>query len=258
MNAAETSIESRYPLDEKRLPRHVAIIMDGNGRWAQRRGLSRVRGHTVGTETVRLVVRQARKVGISYLTLYAFSEENWQRPDTEIRALMALLTRFLRRELKEMQDNQIAFRAMGNLERLPRNVQEELARTAAATATGAKMVLNLALSYGGRSEIVTAAQTIAREVKAGRLSPEDIDHDLFARHLFTADMPDPDLLIRTSGEFRLSNFLLWQSAYTELYFTEVLWPDFSKEHYLEALQWFASRERRFGKTSEQVSKAGNA
>jgi undecaprenyl diphosphate synthase len=255
MNAAETSIESRYPLDEKRLPRHVAIIMDGNGRWAQRRGLSRVRGHTVGTETVRLVVRQARKVGISYLTLYAFSEENWQRPDTEIRALMALLTRFLRRELKEMQDNQIAFRAMGNLERLPRNVQEELAKTAAATATGAKMVLNLALSYGARSEIVTAAQTIAREVKSGRLSPEDIDHDLFARHLFTADMPDPDLLIRTSGEFRLSNFLLWQSAYTELYFTDTLWPDFREEEFMKTIWEYQQRDRRFGLTQEQIKRA---
>ncbi len=255
MTAIENPPESRYPLDATRLPRHVAIIMDGNGRWAQRRGLRRVRGHAAGAESVRLVVRQARKVGISYLTLYAFSEENWQRPGTEIRALMALLTRYLHRELKEMQDNQIAFRAMGNLSRLPQEVQKELAKTAAATAEGAQMVLTLALSYGARSEIVEAAKNIAREIQAGRLSPENIDHDLFARHLLTADLPDPDLLIRTSGEFRLSNFLLWQSAYTELYFTDTLWPDFREEEFMKALWEYQQRDRRFGLTQEQIKRA---
>jgi undecaprenyl diphosphate synthase len=258
MSAVETPLESRYPLDPNRLPRHVAIIMDGNGRWAQRRGLRRVRGHAAGAESVRIIVRQARKIGISYLTLYAFSEENWQRPAPEIRALMALLTRYLHRELKEMQDNQIAFRAMGNLSRLPKEVQRELAKTAAATSEGARTVLTLALSYGARSEIVKAVKTIARQVQAGGLNPEDIDHDLISRHLYSADMPDPDLLIRTSGEFRLSNFLLWQSAYTELYFTDTLWPDFREEEFLKALYEYQQRDRRFGLTQEQIKQTAAA
>jgi undecaprenyl diphosphate synthase len=229
--------------------------MDGNGRWAQRQGLRRVRGHVVGVESARLVVRQARRVGIEYLTLYAFSEENWQRPASEIRVLMALLTRFLRQELKEMQENQVAFRAMGNLSRLPADVQKELAKTTAATAQGAKMVVTLALSYGARSEIVAAARDIAQQVQAGRLRPEDLDHGLFVRHLYTADMPDPDLLIRTSGEFRLSNFLLWQLAYTELYFTDTLWPDFREEELMKALYEYQQRDRRFGLTQEQIRQA---
>jgi undecaprenyl diphosphate synthase len=251
--SAQIPLDVRYPLDKNRLPRHVAIIMDGNGRWAQRQGLRRVRGHVAGAESVRLVVRQARRAGISFLTLYAFSEENWQRPGTEIRVLMALLTRYLQRELKEMQENQIAFQAIGNLGRLPQEVRQYLAKTTAATAAGAQMTLTLALSYGARSEIVTAVQTIAQEVQEGRLSPETIDHDLFARHLFTAKMPDPDLLIRTSGEFRLSNFLLWQSAYTELYFTDTLWPDFREEEFMKAVWEYQQRERRYGLTQEQIA-----
>jgi len=239
-------------LDPHRLPRHVAIIMDGNGRWAQQRGLKRVRGHLAGAESVRVVVRTAREVGISYLTLYAFSEENWQRPATEIRALMALLSRYLRQEEAEMRENRIALQAIGNLERLPAKVQGELARVAAATRAGAQMVLNLALSYGGQSEIVHAARLLAEAVAAGRLRPEEIDADLFARHLYTGDMPDPDLLIRTSGEYRLSNFLLWQSAYTELYFSDTLWPDFREEEFVQALAEYQQRARRFGLTQEQV------
>jgi undecaprenyl diphosphate synthase len=258
MSAVETPPESRYLLDPDRLPRHVAIIMDGNGRWAQRQGLRRVRGHVAGVESARIVVRQARRIGISYLTLYAFSEENWQRPATEIRALMALLTRFLHRELQEMQDNQIAFRAMGNLSRLPQYVQRELAKTAAATAAGARMVLTLALSYGARSEIVTAVQRLALEVQAGRLKPEYIDQEVFAGQLYTAGMPDPDLLIRTSGEFRLSNFLLWQSAYTELYITDTLWPDFREEEFRKALYEYQQRDRRFGLTQEQIKRISAA
>ena len=234
------------------LPRHVAIIMDGNGRWAQRRGLLRIRGHVVGVESVRVVVRLARKLGISYLTLFAFSEENWQRPAMEIRVLMALLRRFLQRELSEMQDNQIALKAIGNLEQLPEAVQRDLAATTAATAAGSKMTLTLALSYGGRSEIVQAAQALAREVQAVRLRPEQIDVALFARCLYTADLPDPDLLIRTSGECRLSNFLLWQSAYTELYVTDTLWPDFREDDFLAALEAYRQRQRRFGLTQEQI------
>ncbi len=226
--------------------------MDGNGRWAQRRGLRRIKGHLVGVESVRAVVREARKLGIAYLTLFAFSEENWQRPALEIRVLMGLLRRYLHRELSEMQENQIALKAIGNLQHLPEAVQRDLAATAAATAQGAQMVLTLALSYGGRSEIVQAAQALAREVQAGRLQPEEIDAALFARCLYTAEMPDPDLLIRTSGECRLSNFLLWQSAYTELYITDTLWPDFREEEFHQALEAYRQRDRRFGLTQEQI------
>ena len=240
------------PQNNNKIPRHVAIIMDGNGRWAQQRGLLRVKGHVVGVESVRVIARLARKLGISYLTLFAFSEENWQRPALEIRVLMAILRRYLARELKEMQDNQIALRAIGNLQQLPAAVQRDLVATAAATAPGAKMALTLALSYGGRSEIVHAAQALAKEVEAGRLKPEDIDAALFARCLYTADMPDPDLLIRTSGEYRLSNFLLWQSAYTELYVTDTLWPDFREDDFHQALEAYRQRQRRFGLTQEQI------
>jgi undecaprenyl diphosphate synthase len=242
-----------HPLNNNRLPRHVAIIMDGNGRWAQQRGLLRVKGHVAGVESVRTVVRLARKLGISYLTLFAFSEENWQRPPMEIRALMALLRRYLHRELSEMQENQIALKAIGNLQQLPEAVQRDLAATIAATAgEETQMVLTLALSYGGRSEIVQAVKTMAQDIRAGRLQPEEIDAALFARYLYTADMPDPDLVIRTSGEYRLSNFLLWQSAYTELYVTETLWPDFREEKFQHALEAYQQRERRFGLTQEQI------
>jgi undecaprenyl diphosphate synthase len=244
--------EHFMPLDPQKIPRHVAIIMDGNGRWAQRQGLHRVRGHVVGAESVRVVTRQARRLGISYLTLFAFSEENWQRPGMEIRVLMALLRRYLHRELSEMRDNQIALKAIGNLSQLPEAVQRDLEQTSAATAAGAKMDLTLALSYGGRREIVQAVQSLAREVAAGRLQPGDIDAALFSRHLSTAGMPDPDLIIRTSGECRLSNFLLWQSAYTELYVTETLWPDFREAELLKALETYQQRQRRFGLTQEQI------
>jgi undecaprenyl diphosphate synthase len=240
------------PLDSGKLPRHVAIIMDGNGRWAQRRGLMRVRGHVAGAESVRVVTRLARKLGISYLTLFAFSEENWQRPPKEIRILMALLRRYLHRELAEMQDNQIALKAIGNLNQLPKRVLRDLEQTISDTAGGAQMVLTLALSYGGRSEIVQAAQALAQDVLAGRLKPEDIDAALFSRYLYTAGMPDPDLIIRTSGEYRLSNFLLWQSAYTELYVTDTLWPDFREDEFLKALESYQQRERRFGLTQAQI------
>jgi len=244
--------EHLMPLDPQKIPRHVAIIMDGNGRWAQRRGFHRVRGHVVGAESVRVVTRLARKLGISYLTLFAFSEENWQRPGMEIRVLMALLRRYLHRELSEMRDNQIALKAVGDLSHLPEAVQRDLEQTMAATAAGARMDLTLALSYGGRSEIVHAVQTLAREVAAGLLAPEDIDAARFSRSLYTAGMPDPDLIIRTSGEYRLSNFLLWQSAYTELFVTETLWPDFREDEFLKALETYQHRDRRFGLTQEQI------
>jgi undecaprenyl diphosphate synthase len=250
--------ETFFALDPNRLPRHVAIIMDGNGRWAQKKGLARVRGHAAGAESVRKVVTLARKIGLQYLTLYAFSEENWQRPATEIRALMGLLMRYLRRELAEMQEKQIALRVIGDAARLPEAVQRELARATAATAANPRMVLTVALSYGGRSEIARAAQSLAQEVRAGRLRPEEIDQSLFSRYLYTAGMPDPDLLIRTSGEFRLSNFLLWQSAYTEFYFTETLWPDFREEDFLQALMEYQQRGRRFGLIKEQLEPPSGA
>jgi undecaprenyl diphosphate synthase len=239
-------------VDASKLPHHVAIIMDGNGRWAQRRGLMRFKGHVAGMDSVRVVTRMARNLGISYLTLFAFSEENWQRPTMEIRVLMALMRTYLHRELGEMRDNQIALRAIGNLDQLPERVLQDLQQTMAATAQEPEMILTLALSYGGRSEIIQAVQALAREVLAGRLRPEDIDTALFSRYLYTAGMPDPDLIIRTSGEYRLSNFLLWQSAYTELYITETLWPDFREDEFLKALESYQNRERRFGLTQEQI------
>jgi|UniRef100_A0A7C5ELV8 undecaprenyl diphosphate synthase len=258
MKAAHDLPETAAALDPHRLPRHVAIIMDGNGRWARRQGLRRVRGHLAGAESVRVVVRLARRLGLQYLTLYAFSEENWQRPPGEIRALMGLLVRYLRQERSELQQNQIALKAIGDLTRLPANVQEELARTIAATATGNGMTLTVALSYGGRSEIVQAVRSLARKILAGQVKPEEITQELFARHLYTGDMPDPDLLIRTSGEYRLSNFLLWQSAYTELYITETLWPDFREEEFIKALLEYQQRDRRFGLTQEQIATLNSA
>jgi undecaprenyl diphosphate synthase len=242
-------------LDRDKLPRHVAIIMDGNGRWAQRRGLMRVRGHVAGMESVRVVTRLARRLGIPYLTLFAFSEENWQRPAAEIRVLMALMRSYLHRELREMQDNQIALKAIGNLNQLPDKVLQDLEQTIAATAGGARMTLTLAVSYGGRSEILHAVKTLAQDLLAGRLKPEDIDSALFSCYLYTAGMPDPDLIIRTSGEYRLSNFLLWQSAYTELYVTDTLWPDFREDKFLNALETFQNRDRRFGLTQEQIEES---
>jgi len=227
--------------------------MDGNGRWARQRGLPRIRGHMAGVESVRTTVRLARKLGIAYLTLFAFSEENWQRPRGEIRALMSLLRRYLARELPDMLKNEIALRIVGDFQRLPKAVQEDLRRAISATANGTKMVLTVALSYGARSEIVHAAKNLARDLLAGRIKPEEIDPSSFAGYLCTAGMPDPDLLIRTSGEHRLSNFLLWQSAYTELYFTDTLWPDFREEEFLQALAAYQQRERRYGLTPDQIA-----
>ena len=252
MSFANDLPQAAANLDLSRLPRHVAIIMDGNGRWAKRRGLLRVRGHLVGVESVRVIVRLARRLGLEYLTLYAFSDENWQRPTTEIRALMNILLRFVRKELAELRENQILLRAIGDLQRLPENVQRELARAEEASREGARMTLSLALSYGGRNEIVQAAQSLAQDLQAGRLRPEDISPENFSSRLYTAGMPDPDLLIRTSGEYRLSNFLLWQTAYTELYFTDTLWPDFREDEFIKAMQEYQQRDRRFGRTQEQV------
>lgn len=239
-------------LDPDRLPRHVAVIMDGNGRWAKRRGLDRIAGHRKGTEAVRDVVRTSRELGIKWLTLYAFSEENWKRPRYEVKALMDLLNRYLKSELKEMVDNGIRLNCIGQTEKLPPEVQRTLWQTVEKTAHNEDMMLTLALSYGGRQEIVRAVKGMLNDVKNGGLHPNRITEDRLSQYLYTADIPDPDLLIRTSGECRISNFLLWQIAYTEIFITPTLWPDFRKERYLEALLDYQKRERRFGSIDEQV------
>ncbi|MBX7157907.1 MAG: isoprenyl transferase [Verrucomicrobiae bacterium] len=233
--------------DLKRIPRHVAIIMDGNGRWAKKRGLPRIQGHRQGVESVRAVVRAAGEVGVEYLTLYAFSVENWLRPKTEVKLLMEFLKRFLRDELAELQTNNVKLQAIGRLTDLPKDVQEELHRTILATSRNTGLTLILALSYSGRVELVEAVRSIVREVQSGHLDWAQIDETVIGHHLYTRYYPEPDLLIRTSGEMRLSNFLLWQLSYTELYVTQTLWPDFRKVQFLEALKDFSNRQRRYGK-----------
>ncbi len=230
-----------------RLPAHVAIIMDGNGRWAKQRQLSRVKGHEKGAEAVRTTVRTCRELGIPFLTLYAFSTENWQRPKTEVNALMGLLRRFLEAELRELLKNGIRLHVIGRRERLPGNVQKALAAAVEETRQNSALQLNLALSYGGRDEITRAARSLADEVQAGRLRPVDITEELLSARLDTAGIPDPDLLIRTGGDMRVSNFLLWQLAYTEIFVTPTLWPDFTPELFQQILNDFQSRERRFGR-----------
>jgi undecaprenyl diphosphate synthase len=238
-------------LDPTRLPRHVAIIMDGNGRWAQRRGLSRIEGHRRGKESVRAVVETARRLGIPYLSVFAFSTENWQRPPREVNALMSLLRHYLRSEVKRLMKNEVQVRAIGDLSRLPEAVRRELEAVVALTRDNRRLVVGLCVSYGGREDIIEASRRLARQVQAGRLDPAALDADRFAAELGTAGMPDPDLLIRTSGEMRISNFFLWQLAYTELYVTETLWPDFREQAFVDALVHYQQRERRFGLTSEQ-------
>lgn len=234
------------------LPRHVAIIMDGNGRWAERRGLDRNEGHRAGIESVRAVVRAAHELGIPQLTLYAFSTENWSRPKGEVDALMGLLERYLDAEIDEIDRNGIQVRAMGRLERLPASVRAKLDHAICRTRDNREMVTLFALSYGGRSEIVDAARRLAREVEQGKLDPEQIDEKVFSEYLYAPDLPDPDLLIRTGGESRVSNFLLWQIAYAEIHVAEVMWPDFRKSDLVEAILSFQNRERRYGLISAQV------
>jgi undecaprenyl diphosphate synthase len=243
-----TMEELRERLDDEGLPRHVAIIMDGNGRWAQRRHLPRIFGHKRGAERVRAVVEQCRKLGIGVLTLYAFSDENWGRPREEVGFLMDMLGRYLKTEIATMKANGIRFRTIGRIERLPKGARKWVEKAEEETAMNSDMVLNLALSYGGRGEIL---QAIKRMAAAGDL-PEDLREEHLAAHLDTAGLPDPDLIIRTSGEQRISNFLLWQAAYAELYFTDVLWPDFDGKQLLRALIDYQGRERRFGLTGAQV------
>ncbi len=235
-----------------KLPTHVAIIMDGNGRWAKKRGLPRIMGHREGMKSVRAVVEESRRLGIKVLTLYAFSKENWQRPLQEVSFLMGLLEEYLKKEVDELHEKNIQLRAIGEIELLPSKVLSLLKSSIKKTAANKGMILNLALSYGGRAEIVHAARLIAEACLRGDLKPEEITEELFSNYLYTYDLPDPDLLIRTSGEMRISNFLLYQCAYTEFYITPTLWPDFRQEEYWKALEEYASRERRFGKTSEQL------
>lgn len=239
-------------LDPDRLPLHIAVIMDGNGRWAKKQGLLRVRGHEKGTKAVKQTVETCAELGIKYLTLYAFSTENWKRPKIEVDTLMKLLVSSLRKELPTLQKNGISLKAVGSLNQLPEKAQRELKEVIELTKDNNKMNLTLALSYGSREELTTAVKLIAEAVVKGDLELEDIQESTITNHLFTRDMPDVDLMIRTSGEHRISNFLLWQIAYSELYFTDVLWPDFRREDMLEALKNYQNRERRFGKTSEQL------
>jgi undecaprenyl diphosphate synthase len=234
------------------IPRHVAVIMDGNGRWAERRGLDRVQGHRAGIEAVRATVRAAHELGVRFLTLYAFSTENWSRPKGEVDALMGLLEHYLAAELEELDRNGIRLRAIGRLDRLPEVTRVKLEEALERTRDNSEMTVVFALSYGGRTEIADAARKLARDVESGKLDPEQIDEKTFAAYLYDPELPDPDLLIRTGGEARVSNFLLWQIAYAELHVTEVMWPDFRKNDLVEAVWDYQQRERRYGLTSAQV------
>lgn len=247
VGAGSPEAELAARVDFTRLPKHVAVIMDGNGRWAAQRNLPRVEGHRAGIESVRDTVESSARLGIGVLTLYAFSVENWKRPETEVSALMGLLRQYLRLELKTLLKNNVRFKVIGQPDRLAREVREELQAAEARTAGNTGMQFNIALSYGGRAEIVDAAR---RAIRAG-VAPDALDEDHFASFLYTAGQPDPDLMIRTSGELRISNFLLWQIAYAEIWVTDTLWPDFRCRHLLDAIIDFQKRERRYGAVSPQ-------
>ena len=239
-------------LDKGRLPLHIAIIMDGNGRWASRHGKDRIFGHQRGVESVRKVIEASAELGIKYLTLYAFSTENWGRPDDEVSALMEIMVQSLNNETETLLKNNISLKSIGDKARLSQQVRERLDETIRVTSKSTGLCLIVALSYSSRWEITEASKSISSDILKGKLQINDISEDLFSKYLTTREIPDPDLLIRTSGELRISNFLLWQLAYTELYFTEKLWPDFGKEDLYSAISDFQKRERRFGKTSEQI------
>ena len=245
----ETGKNTARGLEQSIIPRHIAIIMDGNGRWAKSRGLSRIHGHRRAVKSVREASEICAEIGVEYLTLYAFSTENWLRPKREIQALMRLLKDFLIKERPTILKNNIRLNTIGQTRRLPDFVQEELNQTIKISSSNTGLVLTLALSYGGRQEIVDAAKEIAAEAVEGKLDPGTIDEQQLSRRLQTSDMPDPDLLIRTSGEFRISNFLLWQMSYTEIWVTPVLWPDFRKKHIIQAIKEYSQRERRYGKVN---------
>ena len=247
-------MDLKNQIDVDKLPQHIAVIMDGNGRWAKQHGQPRVFGHRNGVKAVRETTEAAAELGVEYLTLYAFSTENWNRPQMEVNALMRLLVETLRKEIATLNKNNIRLQAIGDLQKLPQKTYKALLEGIQNTKNNTRMTLVLALNYSAKWEILEAAKTMAEKVKSGEIQAEDIKEDLFSASLSTADIPDPELLIRTSGENRLSNFLLWQLAYAELYFTPVFWPDFSKQHLYQAILDFQKRERRFGMTSEQVGK----
>lgn len=246
-NSGEESLLAM--LDRSNLPKHVAIIMDGNGRWAAQKHLPRIAGHRKGIQSVRETITFSRELGIETLTLYAFSSENWHRPAAEITQLMMLLERYLKKELKTMAANEIRFRAIGQIERLPASVIRSIRSVEEKTEKNRKMTLVLALSYGGQTEIVDGVKQVVEDLQREKISIKDLDEALFSTYLYTRDIPDPDLMIRTSGEVRISNFFLWQLAYTELYFTKTLWPDFKRKNFLLALLDYQNRERRFGLVS---------
>ncbi|MWB95583.1 isoprenyl transferase [Flavobacterium sp. GA093] len=239
-------------IDQTNLPKHLAIIMDGNGRWAKQQGFLRAFGHENGTKSVKTTIETCAKLGIEYLTLYAFSTENWNRPKLEVETLMKLLINSLKKELVTLQKNNIKLNAIGNLDKLPKNAQKELLDVIEKTKNNTRLTLTLALSYGSREELVNAIKIISNKVKNNIISLDTLDDSIINEHLYTQNLPDVDLLIRTSGEHRISNFLLWQIAYAELYFTNVLWPDFKEQDLYEAIISYQKRERRFGKTSEQI------
>ncbi|WP_095953574.1 isoprenyl transferase [Flavobacterium sp. ACN6] len=239
-------------IDHTNLPKHLAIIMDGNGRWAKQQGFLRAFGHENGTKSVKEIIKTSAKLGIEYLTLYAFSTENWNRPKIEVQALMKILINSLKKELVTLQENNIRLNAIGNLDKLPKTAQKELLDVIEKTKNNSRLTLTLALSYGSREELVNAVKAISDKVKNNIISIDNIDDSIINEHLYTQNLPDVDLLIRTSGEHRISNFLLWQIAYAELYFTNVLWPDFKDQDLYEAIISYQKRERRFGKTSEQI------
>ncbi len=245
MNLQET-------INKNNLPKHLAIIMDGNGRWAKQQGLLRALGHESGTKSVKVIIEASAKLGIEFLTLYAFSTENWNRPKLEVETLMKVLINSLKKELLTLQKNNIKLNAIGNLERLPKSAQKQLLDVIDKTKNNTQMTLTLALSYGSREELVAAVRNICSKVKNNIISIDAIDDSIINEHLYTQNLPDVDLLIRTSGEHRVSNFLLWQIAYSELYFTDILWPDFKEQDLYEAIISYQKRERRFGKTSEQI------
>lgn len=240
------------------LPQHVAIIMDGNGRWAQKRGSPRVAGHKAGVETVRSVIQACAEKGIEVLTLFAFSSENWRRPEKEVTLLMGLFLMALQREVKKLHKNGVQLRIVGDVSAFDKKIQEQIIKSEELTKDNKKLVLNIAANYGGQWDITESVKSIAEKVQAGTLNPDDISPELISQNLCMSDLPEPDLFIRTGGEKRISNFLIWQLAYSELYFTDTLWPDFDRAAFDEALDSFAGRQRRFGHTGEQIEKMKNA
>lgn len=241
-------------IDSTKVPKHIAVIMDGNGRWAKQRGLDRTEGHRQGVESVRVIMKAASKIGVKYVTLYTFSTENWNRPIEEVDALMQLMIHAVMKETDELVENGIRLKVIGDIERLPEKTRSALEQCLVATSKGDSSTVVLALSYSSKMEILQAMKSIYSDIENKKLGIKDVSEDLFSQYLYTKDLPDPDLLIRTGGEQRISNFLLWQIAYSELYFTEELWPDFSEDSLFTAILDYQQRERRFGKTSEQIQK----